>query len=110
MPEPGGKTGAPAASEPPSASVPAGATPAPTAAPRIPANADEAVYMYEGYPVGYTPVNRSPERANSPIPEPRYTLGSDGVYHSSVSTNDNEASIMFTGDLMCQTRQQEACK
>lgn len=82
----------------------------PTEAPFVPANVDEAIARYQGYAIGFTPVDRSPVPPSAPISEPRYTLGSDGIYHSSESTGDNEASIMFTGDLMCQTRQQEAAK
>ncbi len=81
---------------------------APTEEPRIPSGADEAAAMYEGYPLGTPHIERGPASPNHPIGEPRYALGADGIYHNSASSNDNEAVIMLTGDLMCQTRQQEA--
>lgn len=85
-------------------------TPTPTPVPGIPTSVDEAISMYEGYGLGYTPIDRGQLEPLSPIEPPRYTLGEDGVYHSSSSTGDNEAVIMFTGDIMCQARQQLACK
>ncbi|MCC3869312.1 CapA family protein [Terrisporobacter mayombei] len=45
----------------------------------------------------------------SEISEPRYTL-ENGVYTNKSAKNTNDALLMFTGDLMCQTRQQEAGK
>lgn len=92
--------------------APSEETPAPTFTPepRIPSNADEAVDIYQGYALGYTRLYRDPVKPNHPIAEPRYTLSSDGIYRNAASTNDNEAVIMLTGDLMCQTRQQEAYK
>ena len=44
------------------------------------------------------------------IKEPRYTLDDDGIYRNSKSSeeNSNKARIMLVGDLMNQTRQQEA--
>ena len=90
------------------------ATEAPTEAPAtqapIPANAEEATAFYEAYPLDYERIDRQPVRANGPVKEPRYSLGADGIYHSNTDTGDNEAVIMFTGDLMCQTRQQKAGK
>ena len=82
----------------------------PTEEPFIAANADEAEARYQGYYLGYDRVYRDPLPPNAPIVPPRYTLGADGIYHSSTASNDNEASIMFTGDLMCQERQQIACR
>lgn len=82
----------------------------PTEAPRIPRDVEEAIALYQGSVVGYEHYDRDDVALNEPIPEPRYTLGADGVYHSSESTNDNEAVIMLTGDLMCQSRQQLAAK
>lgn len=43
------------------------------------------------------------------ISEPRYTL-KDGVYTNKSAKNTDDALLMFTGDLMNQTRQQEAAK
>lgn len=43
------------------------------------------------------------------IEEPRYTL-KDGVYVNESAKKTDEALLMFTGDLMSQTRQQEAAK
>ena len=45
----------------------------------------------------------------SEISKPRFTL-KDGVYVNEDAKETNEALLMFTGDLMCQTRQQEAAK
>ena len=45
----------------------------------------------------------------SEISEPRYTL-KNGVYTNESAKKTDEALLMFTGDLMCQTRQQEAAK
>lgn len=45
----------------------------------------------------------------SEISKPRFTL-KDGVYVNENAKETNEALLMFTGDLMCQTRQQEAAK
>ncbi|MGN1032627.1 MAG: CapA family protein [Intestinibacter sp.] len=45
------------------------------------------------------------------IEEPRYILDNDGIYRNSKSSkeeNSNKARIMLVGDLMNQTRQQEA--
>lgn len=42
--------------------------------------------------------------------KPRYWLHKDGVYRSDITPKDNIATIMLTGDLMCQGRQQEAAK
>ena len=85
-------------------------TAAPTAVPVIPNNVEEAIEQFEETPMGYTPIDRPAVQPNFPITEPRYSLGADGVYRSSFSTGDNEAVIMLVGDLMCQTRQQEAGK
>lgn len=40
--------------------------------------------------------------------KPRYYLYRDGIYHSESVDEDGIATIMLTGDLMCQGRQQEA--
>lgn len=45
----------------------------------------------------------------SKISEPRYTL-KDGVYTNESAKKTDDALLMFTGDLMNQTRQQEAAK
>lgn len=87
------------------------ATPEPTPEPPyVPADVDEAVRVYESYKLAYDPIDRAKVEPNYPITQPRYSMGEDGVYRSSSATGDNEAVIMLTGDLMCQTRQQEAGK
>ena len=43
------------------------------------------------------------------IAEPRFKL-KDGIFVNENAKETNEALLMFTGDLMCQTRQQEAYK
>lgn len=88
-------------------------TPEPTATPVppfVPADVEEAVRVYESYKLAYDPIDRAKVEPNYPITQPRYSMGEDGVYRSSSATGDNEAVIMLTGDLMCQTRQQEAGK
>lgn len=45
----------------------------------------------------------------SKISEPRYTL-KDGIYTNESAKKTDDALLMFTGDLMNQTRQQEAAK
>ena len=102
-------TPSPAVTEAPTAS-PTGVPTAPPSEAPVPTSADEAVALYESYPLGYQPLSRAPVRANGQVKEPRYSPGSDGVYRSSSDSGDNEAVIMFTGDLMCQTRQQKAAK
>ncbi|MBO4562855.1 MAG: CapA family protein [Clostridia bacterium] len=85
-------------------------TPAPTPEVYVPASVEEAISVYEATPLDYESVTREAEQPIEPIPEPRYTMGADGIYRSSESANDNQAIIMLTGDLMCQTRQQEVAK
>lgn len=86
-------------------------TPEPTEEPPfVPADVEEAIRVYESYKLNYEPISRAKVEPNYPITEPRYSMGADGVYRSSSATGDNEAVIMLTGDLMCQTRQQEAGK
>ena len=94
----------------PSAAPSVTETPAPTQQAAVPRDVEEAIAMYQGSDIGYAKYERDDVPQNVPITEPRYTLGSDGIYHSSASTNDNEAVIMLTGDLMCQTRQQLAAQ
>lgn len=74
----------------------------------IPMDVDEAVAMYEGYPLGFTPLERSDAPADEELSELRYKRGDDGIYRSETASNDGEAVIMLTGDIMCQTRQQLA--
>ena len=89
-------------------------TPSPTAAPTqepfIPKTVEEAIARYEAVPLDYVELDREDVPPNRPLLEPRYTLGEDGIYHSSDSTGSGEAVIIMTGDLMCQTRQQEAAR
>ncbi len=100
----------------PSASSAAGPTEAPTAAPTaapteepviIPADAEEAVAAFEAYPLDFEPVSRPKAEPQAPVPAPRYVMG-EGAYYAPDAPNDNKAVIMLAGDLMCQTRQQEA--
>lgn len=93
----------------PTASPTEAPTPEPTEA-FIPKTVEEAIARYEAYPLDYEPLEREDVKPNRPILEPRYKLGSDGVYRNAASSLDNEAVIMMTGDLMCQTRQQEAAQ
>lgn len=83
-------------------------TPDPDSEAAIPKNVDEAIALFEAYPIDYIPVFRSVLEPNGPIRTPRYTQGEDGVYRSSSATGDNEAVIYCTGDIMCQGRQQLA--
>lgn len=96
----------------PSAEATAAPTEAPTPAPTqeafIPSSLEEAIARFEAYPLDYEPLERKDVKPNRPILEPRYKLDADGVYRNAASSGDNEAVIMMTGDLMCQTRQQEA--
>ena len=69
----------------------------------------KAVRAYEKKALDYDSLDREPEQPLSPIDPPRYALGEDGVWRSS-SADDGPAVLMLTGDLMCQTRQQEAAK
>ncbi len=39
---------------------------------------------------------------------PRFQLGADGIYVNPDAEETNQATLMITGDLMCQWRQQEA--
>ncbi|MCR5808156.1 MAG: CapA family protein [Clostridiales bacterium] len=101
--------------EPPASGAPTAAptavpTEVPTEEPFVPASVEEAIARYEAYPLEYETVDRDKEQPNRPITEPRYKQGSDGVYRSSESSDGQDAVIMLTGDLMCQTRQQEAGK
>lgn len=74
-----------------------------------PADADAAVLRYELTPLDYTPPDRAPEQPRSPVPAPRFRLDADGVWRERGS-GTGPAVLMLTGDLMCQTRQQEAAK
>ncbi len=70
-------------------------------------DAESAAARYEASPLDFDPVEREPEAALSPVPAPRYSLGSDGVWRRDADP-DSSAVLMLTGDLMCQTHQQEA--
>ena len=70
---------------------------------------EEAIQRYEAYPLDYSPVEREAERPISSLPAPRFSLGPDGIWRSAES-GDGPAVLMLTGDLLCQTRQQEAAK
>lgn len=101
----------PAETAAPTAVPTADPTPEPEPTPEpIPVSVEQAIAWYEYYPLDYEPVEREKELPNHPIEEPRYAMGEDGIYHSSEADNDGESVIMLTGDLMCQTRQQEAGK
>ena len=73
----------------------------------VPLSVEEAVRLYEAVPLDYTPVEREAETPNDPLPAPRYSLGEDGVWRRKADSASS-AVLMLTGDLMCQTRQQEA--
>lgn len=111
-------TQTPDGTEPPAVTPTSAPTSAPTAVPTaipsdepfVPGNVTEAILRYEGYPLGYASLDRPAVGPNEPIEAPRYTMGDDGIYHSSSASDDNEAVIMLTGDLMCQSRQQLTCR
>ena len=67
---------------------------------------EEAIQRYEAYPLDYSPVEREAERPISSLPAPRFSLGPDGIWRSAES-GDGPAVLMLTGDLLCQTRQQD---
>ena len=71
--------------------------------------ADDYTYALEHYENGkpaFTGYDRNPETPNSPIKVARYHLSKDGIYRSSME-KDGVATILFTGDLMCQKDQQD---
>lgn len=53
-------------------------------------------------------MSREAETPLRTIKSPRYKQDADGIYRSSTVKKDNVAVIMFTGDLMCQKKQQWA--
>lgn len=61
---------------------------------------------YELRVPGFSPSAYGPFEANH-LQEPTYRLYSDGVYRGTPAEEDGIATILLTGDLMCQTRQQE---
>lgn len=81
-----------------------------TEEPFIPANAEEAAAAYEAYPLEYIPFTRKKAEPVREPEVPRYTRGDDGVWRRTDEEESGKAVIMITGDLMCQTRQQQAGK
>ena len=88
---------------------PSASTETEPAVPSEPLCMEEVIQRYEAYPLDYSPVEREAERPISPVPAPRFSLGPDGIWRSAES-GDGPAVLMLTGDLLCQTRQQEAAK
>ena len=85
--------------------------PAPTPTPGpIPASVEEAIALYEAYPVDYPLVDRTAAPRLASVPQPRYTQGDDGVWRSDDCDGDGRAVLILTGDLMCQTRQEEGAQ
>ena len=77
-------------------------------APVPPRDAEAAAARYQQSPLDYIPLEREAEQPETPPPEARFALGADGIWHGTHPRRENEALLMLTGDLMCQTRQQEA--
>lgn len=94
---------------------PAPSTEAPAAtkdeaeAPAEPLSVEDAVRLYEASALDFAPVEREPEQPLFPFSAPRYGLGPDGIWRRE-EASDGTAVLMLTGDLICQTRQQEAAK
>ena len=118
LPEPSSELPPPSAAEPTTEALPenpAPGTEAPataedeTEAPAEPLSVEDAVRLYEAAPLDYTPVEREPEQPLVPYSAPRYSLGPDGIWRRE-EASDGTAVLMLTGDLICQTRQQEAAK
>ena len=61
---------------------------------------------YESKPLSFQ-YSHQPLDPLSAIPKPRYTRTKTGMYKS-LAKGDGTATIMLTGDLMCQSRQQRA--
>ncbi len=74
-----------------------------------PIDIEAAAARYEASPLDYTPAERAPETPLFPVSAPRYSLDPDGVWRMGADY-DSSAILMLTGDLMCQTHQQEAAR
>lgn len=74
-----------------------------------PTDREAAIALFEGEPYDYTPLEREPEQPAEPLPPARYSLGADGVWRSD-RAGDGRAVLLLTGDLMCQTLQQQAAR
>lgn len=72
-----------------------------------PEDAEAAAALYEAVPMDYEPLEREAAGPNAPIPAPRYRRDDAGVWRRETEP-EGPAVLMLTGDLMCQTRQQEA--
>ena len=106
-PETEATTAAPSAveeTEPPAAETETEAAELPEALDR-----EGLIAYYEASPLEYSPVKREAEQSPESLPSPRYQQGEDGIWRSEAE-EDQEAVLMLTGDLMCQSRQQEAAK
>lgn len=96
----------------PSTPEPSEATsvPEPAALPTQAPDPEAAAARYEQSPLDFTPLDREPEQPETAPPEARFILGADGIWRSPEQSPEGEALLMLTGDLMCQTRQQEAAR
>ena len=88
-------------------------TEAPTATEPVPEteplDVEEAILRYEASPLDYAPLDRAPEKSGAPVPEAAYSLCPDGFWRRAEDSGDS-AVLMLAGDLLCQTRQQEAAR
>lgn len=69
--------------------------------------AEEKTARYEAAAVHYD-YDENTAEPEDPGRTSRFQLGEDGVYVNPKAQVTNEATLMITGDLMCQWRQQEA--
>ena len=68
---------------------------------------EEKIARYEASAVHYD-YDENAKTPEDPGRTSRFQLGEDGVYVNPKAEATNEATLMITGDLMCQWRQQEA--
>lgn len=85
-------------------------TPTPTEAPPTPTNAEEAAALYSYRPVDIPYIERATLVSDADTVPARFYMDSDGVYRQTVPGDSDEIVIYFTGDLMCQSRQQVAAE
>ncbi len=69
--------------------------------------ADQLKNKYEKEPITFAKSHKALQPAST-IQKPRYRYKSDGIYKSSSVKKDGIATIMLTGDIMCQAKQQKA--
>lgn len=83
-------------------------TPVPTEAPRTPVDAADAAALYSYRAVDIPYVDRPTLVSQNETTPSRYHPDPDGIYRMNEPRGQGEAVLYFTGDLMCQTRQQLA--